>query len=61
MQVVHINGTDVNGKFHELVVNLIRQSLDTRTGKLTITVRLNTLSNALAGTDEHSEEESPYR
>lgn len=46
---------------HEHVVNLIRQSRDTGTGELTLTVRPNALYNALAGTDENSEEEPPYR
>ncbi|XP_051154879.1 tyrosine-protein phosphatase non-receptor type 4 isoform X3 [Leptopilina boulardi] len=60
-QVVYINGIDVNGMLHEHVVNLIRQSRDTGTGELTLTVRPNALYNALAGTDENSEEEPPYR
>lgn len=42
---------------HEHVVDLIRQSRDTGDGELTLTVR----PNALAGTDETSEEEPPYR
>ncbi|XP_043281323.1 tyrosine-protein phosphatase non-receptor type 4 isoform X3 [Venturia canescens] len=56
-QVVYINGIDVNGMRHEHVVDLIRQSRDTGDGELTLTVR----PNALAGTDETSEEEPPYR
>ncbi|XP_033224912.1 tyrosine-protein phosphatase non-receptor type 4 isoform X4 [Belonocnema kinseyi] len=60
-QVVYINGIDVNGMLHEHVVNLIRQSRDTGTGELTLTVRPNALYNALAGNDENSEEEPPYR
>ena len=46
---------------HEHVVNLIRQSRDTGTGELTLTVRPNALYNALTGNDENSEEEPPYR
>lgn len=61
MQVVYINGIDVNGLLHERVVNLIRQSRDRGSGELTLTVRPNALYNALAGTDETSEEEPPYR
>ena len=61
IQVVYINGIDVNGMLHEHVVNLIRQSRDTGNGELTLTVRPNVLYNALAGTDETSEEEPPYR
>ncbi|XP_008559372.1 tyrosine-protein phosphatase non-receptor type 4 isoform X2 [Microplitis demolitor] len=60
-QVLYINGIDVNGMLHEHVVNLIRQSRDTGNGELTLTVRPNALYNALAGTDETSEEEPPYR
>lgn len=60
-QVLYINGIDVNGMLHERVVNLIRQSRDTGTGELTLTVRPNALYNALAGTDEPLEEEPPYR
>lgn len=60
-QVVYINGIDVSGLLHERVVNLIRQSRDRGTGELTLTVRPNALYNALAGTDETSEEEPPYR
>ncbi|XP_044583750.1 tyrosine-protein phosphatase non-receptor type 4 isoform X3 [Cotesia glomerata] len=60
-QVLYINGIDVNGMLHEHVVNLIRQSRDTGNGELTLTVRPNALYNALAGTDEASEEEPPYR
>ncbi|XP_015524862.1 tyrosine-protein phosphatase non-receptor type 4 isoform X3 [Neodiprion pinetum] len=60
-QVVCINGIDVNGMLHEHVVNLIRQSRDSGTGELTLTVRPNALYNALAGNDEASEEEPPYR
>lgn len=60
-QVVCINGIDVNGMLHEHVVNLIRQSRDSGTGELTLTVRPNALYNAQAGTDEASEEEPPYR
>lgn len=40
---------------------MIRQSRDSGTGELTLTVRPNALYNALAGTDETSEEEPPYR
>lgn len=61
MQVVYINGIDVSGLLHERVVNLIRQSRDRGSGELTLTVRPNALYNALAGTDETSEEEPPYR
>ncbi|KMQ96644.1 tyrosine-protein phosphatase non-receptor type 4 [Lasius niger] len=60
-QVVYINGIDVSGLLHERVVNLIRQSRDRGSGELTLTVRPNALYNALAGTDETSEEEPPYR
>ncbi|XP_076243918.1 protein tyrosine phosphatase Meg isoform X2 [Calliopsis andreniformis] len=60
-QVVYINGIDVSGLLHEHVVNLIRQSRDSGSGELTLTVRPNALYNALAGTDETSEEEPPYR
>ncbi|TGZ47375.1 Tyrosine-protein phosphatase non-receptor type 4 [Temnothorax longispinosus] len=60
-QVVYINGIDVSGLLHERVVNLIRQSRDRGSGELTLTVRPNALYNALAGTDEMSEEEPPYR
>ncbi|XP_074105989.1 protein tyrosine phosphatase Meg isoform X3 [Cotesia typhae] len=60
-QVLYINGIDVNGMLHDHVVNLIRQSRDTGNGELTLTVRPNALYNALAGTDEASEEEPPYR
>ncbi|XP_011506483.1 PREDICTED: tyrosine-protein phosphatase non-receptor type 4 isoform X2 [Ceratosolen solmsi marchali] len=60
-QVVYINGIDVNGMLHEHVVNLIRQSRDSGTGELTLTVRPNALYNALAGTEETLEEEPPYR
>ncbi|XP_031778840.1 tyrosine-protein phosphatase non-receptor type 4 isoform X2 [Nasonia vitripennis] len=60
-QVVYINGRDVNGMLHEHVVNLIRQSRDSGTGELTLTVRPNALYNALAGTEEPLEEEPPYR
>jgi len=51
----------VSGLLHERVVNLIRQSRDRGSGELTLTVRPNALYNALAGTDETSEEEPPYR
>lgn len=61
IQVVYINGIDVSGLLHERVVNLIRQSRDRGSGELTLTVRPNALYNALAGTDETSEEEPPYR
>ncbi|XP_078044167.1 protein tyrosine phosphatase Meg isoform X3 [Augochlora pura] len=60
-QVVYINGTDVSGLLHERVVHLIRKSRDSGSGELTLTVRPNALYNALAGTDETSEEEPPYR
>ncbi|XP_011306260.1 tyrosine-protein phosphatase non-receptor type 4 isoform X2 [Fopius arisanus] len=60
-QVVYINGMDVSGMLHEHVVNLIRQCRDTGNGELSLTVRPNALYNALAGTDEPSEEEPPYR
>lgn len=60
-QVVYINGIDVSGLLHEHVVNLIRQSRDSGSGELTLTVRPNALYNALAGNDEMSEEEPPYR
>ncbi|KYN16803.1 Tyrosine-protein phosphatase non-receptor type 4 [Trachymyrmex cornetzi] len=60
-QVVYINGIDVSGLLHERVVNLIRQSRDRGSGELTLTVRPNALYNALAGNDETSEEEPPYR
>lgn len=51
----------MSGLLHEHVVNLIRQSRDRGSGELTLTVRPNALYNALAGTDETSEEEPPYR
>lgn len=51
----------MSGLLHEHVVNLIRQSRDSGSGELTLTVRPNALYNALAGTDETSEEEPPYR
>lgn len=51
----------MSGLLHEHVVNLIRQSRDCGPGELTLTVRPNALYNALAGTDETSEEEPPYR
>lgn len=51
----------MSGLLHERVVNLIRQSRDRGSGELTLTVRPNALYNALAGTDETSEEEPPYR
>ncbi|XP_066588095.1 tyrosine-protein phosphatase non-receptor type 4 isoform X2 [Prorops nasuta] len=60
-QVVCINGTDVCGMLHEHVVNLIRKARDSGTGELTLTLRPNALYNALAGTEEISEEEPPYR
>ncbi|KAJ8681347.1 hypothetical protein QAD02_017134 [Eretmocerus hayati] len=60
-QVVLINGIDVNGMLHEHVVNLIRKSRDTGSGELTLTVRPNTLYNALVCKDGASEDEPPYR
>ncbi|XP_063983545.1 tyrosine-protein phosphatase non-receptor type 4 isoform X4 [Diachasmimorpha longicaudata] len=60
-QVVYINGIDVSGMLHEHVVNLIRQSRDTGNGELGLTVRPNVLYNALAGTEDTTEEETPYR
>lgn len=51
-QVIYINGIDVDGMLHEQVVNLIRQSRDSGTGELTLTVRPNAVYNALNGTEE---------